>query len=143
MFDLVPFNRRRRGMTNSDDFLTDFFKNFGELSTNWSASDFKTDIRENENEYVVQAELPGVNKDNINIELNDDYMTITATNNEVIEDENDNYIRRERRTGSFQRSFYIKDVKADEIDASYNDGILEIKLPKKNPGKRVRKIDIH
>ncbi|MGB4045014.1 MAG: Hsp20 family protein, partial [Halanaerobiales bacterium] len=70
-------------------------------------------------------------------------MTITAVNDEIIEEEKNNYIRKERRSGRFQRSFNISDVKADEIRAKYENGILEIVLPKAEKGKKSRRIDIN
>ncbi len=70
-------------------------------------------------------------------------MTITAVNDEIIEEEKNNYIRKERRSGRFQRSFNISDVKADEIKAKYENGILEIVLPKAGKGKKTRRIDIN
>ncbi|MFP4016417.1 MAG: Hsp20/alpha crystallin family protein [Halanaerobiales bacterium] len=140
MFDLVPFNRKNRGLMDRD-FFSDFFNSFGELQET-DLNRFKVDIKENEEEYMIQAELPGVNKDNIDIEINDNYMTISATNEEVIEEEKDNYIRKERRTGKFQRCFNIKNVNTEEIDAKYEDGILEVILPKTSVESKVRKINI-
>lgn len=144
MFNLVPFQRRNRGLVDLDDFFDDFFNNFGRFGlTNTGVNAFRTDIKETENEYIVLAELPGVNKENINIEVDENYMTITAVNDEIIEEEKNNYIRKERRSGRFQRSFNISDVKADEIRAKYENGILEIVLPKAEKGKKSRHIDIN
>lgn len=144
MFNLVPFQRRNRGLVDLDDFFDDFFNNFGRFGlTNTGINTFRTDIKETENEYIVLAELPGVNKENINIEVDENYMTITAVNDEIIEEEKNNYIRKERRSGRFQRSFNISDVKADEIRAKYENGILEIVLPKAEKGKKSRHIDIN
>jgi len=144
MFNLVPFQRRNRGLVDLDDFFDDFFNNFGRFGlTNTGINAFRTDIKETENEYIVLAELPGVNKENINIEVDENYMTITAVNDEIIEEEKNNYIRKERRSGRFQRSFNISDVKADEIKAKYENGILEIVLPKAEKGKKSRHIDIN
>jgi HSP20 family protein len=144
MFNLVPFQRRNRGLVDLDDFFDDFFNNFGRFGlTNTGINAFRTDIKETENEYIVLAELPGVNKENINIEVDENYMTITAVNDEIIEEEKNNYIRKERRSGRFQRSFNISDVKADEIRAKYENGILEIVLPKAEKGKKSRRIDIN
>ncbi len=109
MFNLIPFNRRNRGLVNTEDFFENFFNSFGNL-TESTFNQFKTDVKETENEYIIQAELPGIKKDNINVELNNDYLTITANNDEIIEEEKDNYIRKERRTGRFQRSFYVKNI---------------------------------
>ncbi|HLV08785.1 MAG TPA: Hsp20/alpha crystallin family protein [Halanaerobiales bacterium] len=143
MFDLIPFNRRKnRSLVDSDDFFENFFNGFSS-QTESPFSKFKTDIKERENEYIIQAELPGFNKDNINVELNKDCLTISAENNEVIEEEKDSFIRRERRAGRFERNFYVRDIKQDEIEANYKDGILELKLPKKNPGQSRRRIDVN
>lgn len=144
MFNLVPFQRRNRGLADLEDFFDDFFNNFDRFGlTNTGINAFRTDIKETENEYIVLAELPGVNKENINIEVDENYMTITAVNDEIIEEEKNNYIRKERRSGRFQRSFNISDVKADEIRAKYENGILEIVLPKAEKGKKSRRIDIN
>ena len=144
MFNLVPFQRRNRGLADLEDFFDDFFNNFDRFGlTNTGINAFRTDIKETENEYIILAELPGVNKDNINIEVDENYMTITAVNDEIIEEEKNNYIRKERRSGRFQRSFNISDVKADEIRAKYENGILEIVLPKAEKGKKSRRIDIN
>lgn len=147
MFDLIPFrNRKNRSMTERTDSFEDmvesFFNNFGSMS-NMELNRFKTDIKENEDKYIVEAELPGIDKNNIDIELEDNYLTITAENNEVVEEEKDSYIRRERRSGKFQRCFYVKDINQDEIEANFDNGILELKLPKENPGTNRRKIDIN
>lgn len=146
MFDLVPFRNRSRGEVEErrndpfNEMINDFFSDaFNMIDT----KSFKSDVRENEDEYIIESELPGLEKEDINIELTDNYLTISAKNEEKFEEEEENYIRRERRTGSFQRCFYIKNVKDDEIDASYENGILEVKLPKKQkstPAKRT--IDI-
>ena len=132
MFDLVPFrNRNRRDMKERDSFnemMSDFFDDaFQMIDTN-----FKTDIKEKDDEFLIEAELPGLDKEDINLELTDDkHLIISAINEEVNKDEGENYIRRERRRGRYQRSFYIENVKEDEIDASYDNGILEVVLPKK------------
>ena len=144
MFGLVPFRRRNRDLFEVNDFFEDFFNNFGSFALdNAGLRAFWTDIKETDDEYVIYAELPGVNKDDIHIEVDENYMTITASNNQFIEEEKDNYIRRERRCGRFQRSFNISDVDPDRIQAKYENGILEVKLPKTNKTKSARRIDIN
>lgn len=144
MFNLVPFHRRHRGMVELDDFFNDFFNNFDRFGlVDRGINAFRTDIKETENEYIILAELPGVNKENINIEVDENYMIITAVNDEIIEEEKNNYIRKERRSGRFQRSFNVSDVNVDEIEAKYENGILEVRLPKAEPRKNVRRIDIN
>ena len=146
MFDLVPFrNRNRREVEKRRDdpfnaLVNDFFSDaFNMIDT----KSFKTDVKETDEEYIIESELPGLEKDDINIEIIDDYLTISAQNEDKIEEENENYIRRERRTGSFQRVFHIENVKDDEIDASYENGILEVVLPKKEKTQpKKRTVDI-
>lgn len=142
MFDLVPF-RHRRNVEEREDPFNSLVSNFFSDVMDMADLGFKTDIKEDENKYSIEAELPGLSKDDINIEVNDNNLVISATNEEVQETKEDNYIRRERRTGSYQRSFKLENVKKDEIEAEYNDGILTVDLPKKEPGKtKKRVIDI-
>ena len=146
MFDLVPFRNRRRGEVEEregdpfNSLVNEFFSDaFNALDTR----SFKTDVKETDDEYIIESELPGLEKDDINIEITDNYLTISAHNEEKIEEENENYIRRERRTGSFQRVFQIDNVKEDEIDAKYENGILMVTLPKKEKSAPKKKtIDI-
>jgi len=92
----------------------------------------KTDIKENENEYELFIELPGFNKENVNAELKDGYLVINASNeNEKEEKSQSGYIRKERYTGSCQRSFYVgKEMKEEDIKAKFENGILTLTVPK-------------
>jgi len=134
MFDLVPFRNRRRGEVEEgkgdpfNSLVNEFFSDaFNAIDT----KSFKTDVKETDENYIIESELPGLSKEDINIEITDNYLTISAQNEEKFEEEKENYIRRERRTGSFQRVFQIDNVKEDEIDAKYENGILEVTLLKK------------
>lgn len=144
MFDLVPFRRHGRGEVDEQDdpfnaLVSDFFSDVMDMAD----IGFKTDIKEDENNYYIEAELPGLSKEDINLELDNDRLIISATNEEKREREEENYIRRERRTGTYQRAFQIENVEEDAIEAEYEDGILKILLPKKEPGKdRKRVINI-
>jgi HSP20 family protein len=91
----------------------------------WSPA---VDVLEDENKIVVQAELPGMKRDDINVELSGDTLTIRG---ERKLDNKENYVRIERTYGPFQRSFTIGvPIKSDELKANYKDGILEIIIPK-------------
>lgn len=91
----------------------------------------KTDIKEGENEYTLEIEMPGIKKENVKIELSKGYITISAENNNEVEEKEKNYIRRERHYGSFTRSFYVGDkVEMNDINASMDNGILSITVPK-------------
>ncbi|WP_195955444.1 Hsp20/alpha crystallin family protein, partial [Clostridium saudiense] len=118
-----------RGLTINDMF-NDFF-NDDMLSKFNSSGSFKTDIRETPEEYIVHAELPGVKKEDIKIDYNNNYLTISATRNNESEEKKDNYIRRERSYGSVSRGFYISNVNKDSIKAKFDNGVLNIELPKK------------
>ena len=133
MFGLVPFKfnngENNRGLTINDMF-NDFF-NDDMLSKFNSSRSFKTDIKETPEEYIVHAELPGVKKEDIKVDYNNNYLTISATRNNESEEKKDNYIRRERSYGSVSRGFYISNVNKDSIKAKFDNGVLNIELPKK------------
>lgn len=153
MFGLIPYSRRNRGMMNkpNDFFNFDSFNNFVDsfFSTDFfpaslNNGQMKVDIIEKDNKYILEAELPGVNKDEVTVELRDDMLTISVERNEQIEEEKENYIRKERRYGSQSRSFYVENVKAEDISADFENGILSISLPKKEvKANNSRKIDIN
>ena len=121
-----------------DDFFGDSFEKnfFGEhnpLYSKRAKNLMKTDVKETESGYEVAVDLPGFKKDEVNVELNDGYLTISAAKG-LDRDERDKkgrYIRQERYSGACSRSFYVGDVKPDEIKAGYEDGILRLEIPKR------------
>lgn len=127
MFDLTPFRRRRD--LSPVDFGRDFIRDFL-YPESWFDFGFKADIKEKPTEYIVEAELPGVNKEQIVVEFRDNTLTISAQQNEEINEEKPNYVRRERRQGSINRRFYVENVNSEKIAAEYKDGLLTITLPK-------------
>lgn len=133
MFGLVPFKfnngENNRGLSINDMF-NDFF-NDDMLSAFNSNGSFKTDIKETPEGYIVHAELPGVKKEDINIDYNNNYLTISANRNYENEEKKDNYIKRERSYGSICRGFYISNVDRSLIKAKFDNGVLSIELPKK------------
>jgi len=91
----------------------------------------KTDISENENEFLVRAEVPGIDKKDIDITLSDGLLTIKGEKKFENEEKNENYHRRESSYGSFTRSFQLSsEIENDGIEANYRDGVLKITLPK-------------
>lgn len=95
----------------------------------------KTDIREKDGNYLFDIELPGCNKEDIDIDLENGYLKISATRNSSQEekDSKGNIIHCERYDGAYSRMFYVGDnISADDIKASYNNGELKITLPNKN-----------
>ena len=93
----------------------------------------KTDVKETENAFELLISLPGVKKENIQVELKEGYLTISAntkTENEE-KDEKAHYIRRERYVGAASRTFYVgEDVTKEDIKAKYTDGVLTLNIPK-------------
>jgi len=147
MFGLVPYIRRNAGLAKRGDIwgidrlFDDFFND--SFFDRWINTPVRADIRETENEWLIDAELPGVNKGDIQIDLNDGLLTISVEQKKEVNEENENYVRRERAYGNYKRSFYVEDVKEEDIKASYKDGILSIVLPKAKPDKKKKvKIDI-
>ena len=97
----------------------------------------KTDISEKENGYEIAVDLPGFKKDEINLDIKDGYLTITAQKglDKDEEDKKGRVIRRERYAGVCQRSFFVGDVKPEDIKARYEYGVLTIMVPKEEPKK--------
>ena len=96
----------------------------------------KTDVKETEKGYEVDIDLPGFKKDEIQLELNDGYLTISAEKglDKDEEDEKKHYLRRERYAGSMSRSFYIGEgITEEDIHAKYEYGILKLSIPKEQP----------
>ena len=123
-----------------DDFMNDFpFEQhfFGErnpLYGKHAKNIMKTDVKETDNSYELDIDLPGFKKEDINVQLDNGYLTIAASKSLEKEDEHEksHYIRQERYSGSMSRSFYVgNDVKQEEIHAKYEDGILKLAVPKK------------
>ncbi|WP_058486197.1 heat shock protein Hsp18 [Defluviitalea phaphyphila] len=146
MFDMMPF--RRNSFNRKDDFFAPFFQHFFDddffpMMSSMNGN-FRVDLKETDDNYIVEADLPGIQKENIDIDYTNNYLTINAKRNEeIIEDKKENYVRRERHYGEFRRSFYIDNVDENNIDASFKNGVLKIVLPKLNKGKtNRRKIDI-
>ena len=126
-----------------DDFFSDPFEMMMPQSRNplygkHAKNLMKTDVRETENSFEVDMDLPGFKKDEVNLELKDGYLTVSA-DKALDKDEKDNegrYIRQERWSGSCSRSFYVGDaVKPEDVRAKFENGILQIALPKQEQKK--------
>ncbi len=120
-------------------FEDEFFGKKNPLYGKHSKNMMKTDVRETDSGYEVDIDLPGFTKDEINAQLKDGYLTISAAKG-LDKDEKDkktgNYIRRERYAGSMSRSFYVGDaITENDIHAKFENGILELSIPKKEKEK--------
>ena len=111
-------------------FFDDMFDDF---LTSKKEQNMKCDIYEKDGNYHIEMDIPGFNKEDISVETKDGYLTITADKKQeqTEEDKDKNYIRRERVYGKYERSFYLGDLDEDHIDASFENGMLNITVPKK------------
>ncbi|MGE5607596.1 MAG: Hsp20/alpha crystallin family protein, partial [Bacteroidota bacterium] len=99
---------------------------------------------ETENNYTIEADLPGFTKEQIDIAFQEGNLTISAKRDEVSEENKGNYLRKERRTGQLLRTFVFDNVDTDNVKAEYKDGVLKIDLPKKEVRPtEIRKIEIN
>ncbi|MGN1358624.1 MAG: Hsp20/alpha crystallin family protein [Bacilli bacterium] len=111
-------------------YLNDYFDLFN-IPYNREKEYMKTDIYEKSNKYILEIDLPGISKENIKINYENGYLTISASKNSLSSNP-DTYIRRERLYGEIKRSFYIGMKKESDIKAIYKDGILTISFPKED-----------
>lgn len=137
MFEMRPYNRRNNSFYNpffeADELEKNFFGNPFSIFGRNSFSEFGTDIKDNGDSYLLEADLPGFDKKDIKLEINGDYLTVHAERHSEREEKNkkDKYICCERSYGSYSRSFDISGIKADEIKAKYDNGVLRLTMPKK------------
>ena len=115
-------------------FENEFFGKKNPLYGKHAKNMMKTDVRETDNSYEVDIDLPGFKKDEISVELKDGYLTINAAKglDKDQKDKDGSYIRRERYAGSMTRSFFVGNgITKEEIHAKYENGILMLSVPKK------------
>jgi HSP20 family protein len=148
MAGLVPFNRKNKEIstnTGFEDFynvLDDFFSNDWPFRRSLTHDTFKVDVEDNGNEYLVEAEMPGIDKKDINVELNDGKLMISITMDERNESKKKNFIHRERRYSSMSRSIYLEDAKSDGIKAKLENGLLKVVIPKEEKPNNSITIDV-
>ena len=100
----------------------------------------KCDIYLKDDNYIMEMDIPGFNKEDVKIEVDDnDYLTITAEKSNESSDDEKEYVRKERCYGKYQRSFYVGDIDKENIDASFENGILKVTMPKKQEEKSSKK----
>ena len=128
MFELMPFTRGH-GVDLYNPFR-DLEELERSLFSNSGTTAFRTDIRDAGDAYLLEADLPGMKKEDIHIDIEGDRLSISAERSAVREEKNDEYIRCERSYGSFSRSFDISGIRAGDISAAYEDGVLKLTLPK-------------
>ncbi len=90
----------------------------------------KVDVKDKKDHYEIDAELPGFNKEDVVVEYKDHYLTIEATREQEVNVEEEDFVRRERSTGSFKRQFFVGDVDESKITGTFNNGVLTLTVPK-------------
>ena len=115
-------------------FDNDFWSTQNPLYGKRAKNLMKTDVKEEEDAYSIAIDLPGFDKDNVQAHLEDGYLTVTANKSSEQDEKNEKdqkgrYIRQERYSGSCSRSFYVGDIRPDEVKCSYESGVLRIRIP--------------
>jgi HSP20 family protein len=145
MAQLIPFNYRRSDLSPHSLFnmMDDFFNDAWPVSRTLMHDTFKVDVQESDSAYTIEAEMPGIQKEEINLSLNDDRLTISVERKENTEENKENYVHRERRYSSMQRSIYLADAFDEGINASLSDGVLKVVIQKRAKAEISKKIEIN
>lgn len=138
MFDLIPYGRRDRSLVSDLNrwLASPFLQEFSGIRG------FQVDIQDMGDHFLLEADLPGAKKEDIQIKLDGKYLTIKAEQNREKTEEKKNYVYKERSYGSCSRSFDITGIKADEIKGKFTDGVLTLTLPKIEEKKEPEVIEI-
>ena len=131
MLGLMP--RRYDEVANSKSLFSSIENFFNDDFFNmpaFTSSEFRMDVKENDNVYTVEAELPGINKEDITLDYNNGTLYIAVNHNEEINKEDGSYIHKERRSSSMQRGIYLGDIDVEGIEAKLDNGILKVTAPK-------------
>lgn len=142
MFELRPYRKNNNLTYNPfndfDELERKFFEEpFGSFFRSNDLAEFKTDISDKGDSYLLEADLPGFKKEDIHLDINGDTLTINAERHSDHEDKNKkkDYVCVERSYGQYSRQFDVSQIDTDAIKAKYEDGVLKLTLPKKNQEK--------
>ncbi len=131
MTTLMPYRYNRHLSNRSNDLLNpfdDFFRSF--FGTDVSTNAMRVDVKDEGDHYLLEADMPGIKKEDVSIEVNDGVLTISAQTKQSREEKKENYVFSERRSGSFSRSFTLNGIDEEKISAACEDGVLKLTLPK-------------
>lgn len=126
MFELMPFSNRENELFDTFDRMVSRF--FG--NPEQECFPCRTDILDKGDHFELVADMPGFNKEDINIGIEGDQLVLSADHKEESKEDEKNYIRRERRYGTVSRSFDLQGIDTDKISANYQQGVLDVSLPK-------------
>jgi len=124
------------------DMFDNFFGDRWMQSRNISRDVFKIDVKDTEKSYIVEAELPGISKDQVDLSVDDKMLSITVISREEKDEENENYIHRERRTSSMSRKVRLQSANMNDVTAKLDNGILTVTVPKYDETAKASKIEI-
>jgi HSP20 family protein len=133
MFETTPFKRENSDMAGGDNSAARM-----EMNQN----PFIADVRESDDAYLIEAELPGIRKEDIGVDYKDNYLTLSARREDKAANVSDNFVKRERHFGDLKRSFYVDDIDESRIETSFQDGILRVVLYKHSI-TRMERMDPH
>ncbi len=140
MTNMVPYDRYARALSRAFDPFDDFFmKPFTTLS---AEGGFDVDVEDAGDKYVVSAELPGVTKDQVDVELNEGRLSISVDKKESDEKKAKNFIHKETSEWQATRGFYLKDASTTGLTAKLDGGVLTVNVPKQQETNNVTKITI-
>ena len=143
MSSMVPYDRYGRALRRSfpfDGFFDDFFTS--PLVSASSDGAFKMDVEDAGDAYIISAQLAGVNRDEIDVELNEGRLSISVDKKETEEEKGKNYLHKETREWSATRGVYLKDAAVDGLSAKLEDGVRTVNVPKQQEKANVTKISI-
>lgn len=119
------------------NFLDDFYEN---KNSNFNTI-MKSDIYERDGNYIIEIDIPGFKKEEVYIDYDEGYLTISAKK-ETVKEDNINYIKRERHYGEYSRSYYIGKMEESKIKAKFEEGTLKITFPKEEEKSTLKQIQI-
>lgn len=145
MFDLTPYRRNHQNHELTTGMFGDsLFRPFFDMGDLFGSSAFRVDIRDEGKSYVLEAELPGVPEEQIDVSVENGMLVISANMNTEKKNEQKNYVYSERRMGRYQRSFDLDGIREEDISGRYDHGVLYLNLPKRDEAVSAgrRKIEI-
>ena len=122
-------------------YLDDFFDDFVPMPK-MPKFDMKCDIYEKGDKVHIELDVPGFNKDDIKLDVEDGILTVEASKNEEKEDKEKNYVRRERISGAFRRQFTVGNIDEKKVEAKFNNGVLTVSFPKEEKKETKKFIEI-
>jgi HSP20 family protein len=121
----------KMNLTPRDNFLRNAFDDLLDMPMGRNGDMMKTDVFEQGDNYIIEADMPGMKKENINIGYENEYLNITANKESNEAEENKNYVRRERLNSQYRRSFYVGQIDESQVKAHFENGILKVVVPRK------------